>query len=405
MLFFKLAWKNLFRNKRRTLLTALAIGIGVASLMLTDALMIGMMENMIRSATATYLGEGQIHRNGFRKTFEVEKTIVNHENIIENLRKEKDLTDFAPRTVSYAMITSPSNVDSVMLSGIDPVHEKNLSKIDEAVIKGSYLDTKDDSKILIGKKLAEILEVEVGDKIVLTVAQAETGELSQEMFRVGGIFRFGIREMDRGMAFIQLEKSQKLLGLGNKIHEIALKFSDIKLTMEPLPFFGRYSKDDNEALSWTQLLSELSSIIELSQFSVWIFAVILFLVVAAGVVNSLFMSLYERMFEFGVLRAVGTRPFQMALLIIFEACALSIVSIVIGSIIGTVVNLILIYTGIDYTGTEFVGVTFGVIYPVFHIKQYIIYPFVLFVFTILVGIYPAIHAAKITPSKAMKKGL
>jgi len=226
------------------------------------------------------------------------------------------------------------------------------------------------------------------------------------MFRVGGIFRFGIREMDKGMAFIDLKKSQQLLGIDDRVHEIAFVFNDIKLSSNrEHPIWKKYSTDGNETVSWTTFISELSSALDMMDFSLYILAVILFGVVAAGIVNTLFMSLYERMFEFGVLKAVGTRPIQMAKLVIFEAAALSIVSIVIGSTIGGIITMILTKTGIDYSGTEFLSVTMDVIYPVIDIKQFTLYPVMLLIFTVVIGLYPALHAAKITPSKAMKKGL
>ena len=123
-----------------------------------------------------------------------------------------------------------------------------------------------------------------------------------------------------------------------------------------------------------------------------------------GIINTLFMSLYERMFEFGVLRAVGTRSSVMALLIIFEAGALAALSVVLGIILGALATLIMTRVGINYIGIEFSGVTFRhLLYPVFEIKQYVIYPIVVFVFTILMGLYPAIFAARMSPAKAMRR--
>ena len=132
------------------------------------------------------------------------------------------LSEFSPRTVSFGMLSSTAGVNSVMLYGIDPDREKNISMIDEAIRQGEYLDIESKRQILIGIKAAETLEVELGDRIILTVAQAETGELSQEMFRLSGIFQMGIREADSGMAFINIKKAQQLLAIGNRSHEIAL---------------------------------------------------------------------------------------------------------------------------------------------------------------------------------------
>lgn len=406
-MFVKLAWRNIFRNKRRTIIAGTAIGIGLASLIFTDALMIGMEINIIESATSTFLGEGQIHREGFRQTYGVEKTINDLDEVVSGLEKEKIVTGFSLRTYSPAMISSPANVSSVELVGFDPSREKNLSKIDEAITEGSYFSGDGERDIVIGRKLAEILEVEIGDRVVVTVSQAETGELSQEMFRISGIYFFNSREMDRGMAFVRLNKSQQMLGIGDKIHEIALKFIDISLSRnKQLPFWDKYSVNGNEAVGWNVVLPQMESVFALSRFSVYIMGLILFGIVALVIINTLFMSLKERMFEFGVLRAVGTRPLGMARLIIFEAGALAVISIVLGIILGFAVTYIFTLTGIDYRGIEYLGVTFQeMLYPVIKIDQFLIYPVSLFILTCLVSVYPALIAARMSPVTAMRQGL
>jgi ABC-type antimicrobial peptide transport system permease subunit len=196
-----------------------------------------------------------------------------------------------------------------------------------------------------------------------------------------------------------------MLGLGSNIHEIALIFSDSQYARDKTnPFWQEYSVQDNEALSWTELLPQLEGALELSQFSTFIVGIVLFGVVALGIINTLFMSLHERIFEFGVLRAVGTRPGVLAMLILFEAGALAILSIVIGSVLGYIITYVPAQTGIDYVGIEIVGVTFReLLYPVIQIRQFLIYPVVVFFLTIVVGVYPAVYAARIQPAEAMRR--
>lgn len=404
-LYLKLAVRNLFRNKRRTFIAGTAIGIGLAALIFTDALIIGMEENMVASATETFLGDGQIHRAGFRESFAVESTIADQAEVIEQLKRESVVSRFTRRIMSFAMITSPSNFSSVNMVGIDPSSERYLSQIDEAITAGSYFAGNGKHDILIGSKLAEILEVGIGSRVVLTVAQAYSGDLSQEMFRVSGIYHFNVQEMDRSMVFVRLSQAQQMLGLGDGIHEIALRFADPGHGRDQsLPFWNRYSQHGNEAVSWTVLLPELEAAFELSHFMTWIVGLILFGVVALGIINTLFMSLHERMFEFGVLRAVGTRSSAMARLIIFEAGALAGLSIILGTVLGFLVTSITAKIGIDYTGIEFSGVTFReLLYPVLQADQFVIYPLAVFLFTVLMGLYPALFAAKMSPAKAMRR--
>ncbi len=401
----KLAWRNIFRNKRRTLIAATAIGIGLAALIFIDALMIGMTENMVRTATASFLGDAQIHQEGFRDAQEVSLTIQALDEVTEGLAQEGIVEHFTQRTLAPGMITSPASVSAIILVGVHPPTEKFLSKIDDALTEGAYFEADNSRDIVIGAKLAEILEIGLRDRVVVTVAQAESGDLSQEMFRVSGIYHFAGEEMNSGMAFVRIQKAQEMLGIGNAAHEIAIKFTSIAYSQDPtLPFWAAYSEHGNEALSWTELMSQLTAILEMTKYSKYIMAVILFGVVVFGIINTLFMSLYERMFEFGVLRAVGTRPFGMARVILFEAGALAVVSIALGMILGFLVTALLSRIGIDYTGIELVGVTIQeFIYPTLTVEQFMIYPVWLFVFTIIAGLYPARYAAKMSPADAMRR--
>jgi putative ABC transport system permease protein len=403
--YIKLAWRNIFRNKRRTLITGIAIGLGLASLIFIDALIIGMKVNMVHAATASFLGEGQIHNRQFRETHEVELTISNHEQVINNLRQDSIIEHFTERVMSIGMITSPANVNSVTMFGINPATEPYMSQIDEAIVEGGYFESDDQQNIIIGSKLAELLEVGLGDRVVLTVAQAHSGDLSQELFRISGMYQFNIKEMDRGMAFVRLPKAQEMLGLESEIHEIALKFTKPEYGQDTnLPFWDMYSNNINEAIPWTRLMPQLDAALRFADFSIFLIGVILFGVVSLGIINTLFMSLHERMFEFGVLRAVGTRPLAMGQLVVFEAGALAIISIILGSIIGFVVTSIIAGTGIDYTGIEYAGITFKeLLYPVLEVRQFIVFPIAVFILTLLVGLYPAVYAARISPAEAMRK--
>ena len=401
----KLAWRNIFRNKRRTIIAATAIGIGLTALIFVDALMIGMKENMIRTATGSFLGDAQIHREGFRDEQEVSLTIEALDEVTENLEKEDSVEHWTQRTLASGMITSPANVSAISLVGIHPPSEKFLSQIDDAIMEGVYFEGDNSRDIVIGAKLAEILEIGLEDRVVVTVAQSESGDLSQEMFRVSGIYNFADEGINSGMAFVRIEKAQEMLAIGNNVHEIAVKFTSIAYTQDPtLPFWEAYSQHGNEALSWTELMTQLSAMLGMMQYSKYIMGGVLFGVVIFGIINTLFMSLYERMFEFGVLRAVGTRPFGMARVILFEAGALAVVSIVLGTLLGFLVTALLAHTGIDYTGIEMMGVTMQeFIYPVMTIEQFIIYPVWLFIFTIIAGLYPARYAAKMSPAAAMRR--
>ncbi|MFQ5498764.1 MAG: ABC transporter permease [Candidatus Zixiibacteriota bacterium] len=407
VLYAKLAWRNLFRNKRRTIIAGTAIGIGLASLIFVDGVMLGMEKNMTASATSSFLGEAQIHAAGYRDARESALVIHNLNSVLTTLEHSDIVDRSTVRVFSLATISSPGNIAAVSLVGIEPSTEQYLSQIDDAMIEGAYFEGDDRHDLTIGSRLAEILEVVIGDRVVVTVAQSDGGDLSQEMFRVSGIYHFNANDMDRAMAFVRISSAQKMLAIGSDVHEIALTFVDRNLAQnDSLPFWEELSRYNNEAVSWQILLPQIQAALELVGFTMLLVGLILFGVVSLGIVNTLFMSMYERMFEFGVLRAVGTPPFAMAQQIMLEAASLAVVSVVIGSLIGWGVTYYALVTGIDYRGIEYSGITIRtLLYPVLELRQFVFYPLVTGFLTVVVGLYPAVYAARLSPAKAMRRSM
>ena len=403
----KLAWRNIFRNKRRTLLSGLAVGIGLASMIFVLGIYDGMLKSMIRTATDSFLGEGQIHAVGFMDTNEVELTINNFSAIDSELSKEPDIAKHTPRTLAFGMLTSPADVSTALIYGIDPLREPDLSKLDEAMREGEYLGTDDMRGILVGSEAAANLEIGLGDRVVLTVAQAGTGELSQELFRVRGIFQYNIKEADSAMMYIHIDKARAMLGIGETAHEIALKFTDIELAgNRELPFWDKYSKDGNEALGWNDIVPQLDSIVGMTDIGAYIIGTLVFCIVALTIMNTLFMSLYERMYEFSVLRAIGTRPLGMATLIFLEAIMLGVVSAFMGAALGLALTGYFAINGIDYRGIEFASVTITeLLYPTIIPRHYITVPLLVIGFAAVAAIYPAWFAARLRPAESMRRSL
>ncbi len=383
------------------------MGIGLAGLIFYDGLFLGMKDSFIRSATGSFLGEAQIHRGGFRATEEVSATIMNLDSALMDLKTEPYVAAFTVRTLSLAMLTSTADVASVLLVGVKPDLERAISRVAAAIRQGDFFQSGSEQDIVIGSKLADSLGVTLGDRVVITASQAHSSDLAQDMFRVSGIFDLNVKEIDSGMAFVRLEKSQRLLGIGPNAHEIALKFKSLKMSENKnLAFWQKYSRDGNEALSWTDLLPQLKVIFDLTGIIRLVMAGLMIAVVFFGIINTLFMSLYERLFEFGVLRAVGTRPGGIRKLVLFEAASLGVLSAGVGIVLSLIIQLVTARTGIDYRGIEFAGATIqDILYPVMRLYQYVIYPAGLCVFTFLIGLYPALVAIKMPISEALRRSL
>jgi ABC-type lipoprotein release transport system permease subunit len=406
MLTLKLAWRNLFRNTRRTVLTCLLIGFSLMALILTDGMILGMTEVMVGGITHTLAGEAQVHKKGFLDNFDIDLYLDNPDSIIEVIEQDESVADYAPRTMVGAMIASTYNVTGGLIYGVDASRELGVSKIKGAIIEGSYL-TGSEREILIGKPMAELLEVGLRDRIVITASEVDTSEITQELFRVSGIFEFGPREMDENFAFINLPEAQSFLAMGNKVHEIAIRFKapdDAK--NRDLPLYKSLNKGEVEALGWLDYNASLGAMIEMTNYATVIVGMILFLLASLGVINSMFMSIYERLYEFGVIKAIGSRPSQIMQLVLCEALLLGIVSCLFGVIFGYGLSSYFAENGIPMGRMEVSGVVLdGNIYTQLSLHQFINYPIYVTLLTLAAALYPASFAARIVPSEALQRSL
>lgn len=402
-----LAFRNLFRNTRRTVLTVMLIGFSLTALIAFDGVMRGMITLMVDNITGTLTGEAQIHRVGYRENLDVDLYIDNANEIEVQLQQDTSLQAYAPRVISGAMISSSYNVGAGIVYGVDDVLEQTVSKVREAVVSGEYLSG-EDSELLIGVSMAELLEVGLGDRIVLTLSEVDNGELAQALFRVSGIIEFGVRELDENFAFINIAAARQTLGMSEQqTHEFAMKFiTPLDMANTNSPLLDELNGGEIEALNWLDLNPDISLILEISRYSSVLIGAVLFLLASLGVINSMFMSIYERIYEFGVIKAIGTRPGDIRNLILFEALFLALISCVMGIGLGAAIGAYTSTNGIAFGEMEFSGISLNnAIFTEFHIIQFTQFPFYVVLLTVIAAIYPARFASRIIPSDALQRSL
>ena len=406
MLTIKLAWRNLFRNTRRTLLTVLLIGCSLAAMIMTDAIVIGMSRVLIDSVTHTLLGEAQVDRKGFRDAFDSSLMLDNAASLEHTVANAPSVSGWAPRVITGGMISSTYNVASGLIYGVDATRELGVSRIKDAVVKGRYLSGKP-GEILIGDAMAQLLEVGLGDRIVITVAQPGSGDLSQALFRVSGILHFGTREFDDRFVFINLAKAQQVLGMHNQLQQIAIRFKHPADARNPnLPLYKELNHGDVEAVNWLEINPGIASVLGWTDYSSTIVALVLFLLASFGVINSMFMSIYERIYEIGVIKAIGTRPRALLELVLAEAVLLALLGAAFGAALGFGLGSWFSQHGIPFGNYELSGVMLSDnIRTVLKPYQFIDYPVYVILLTILAAIYPARFASKIVPAEALQRSL
>ena len=406
MLSLKLAWRNLFRNTRRTILTSLLIASSLVSLILVDGMILGVIDVMVGSITRTLEGEAQVQHKDFRTNLEVEYFIEDPGPLIGIIKADDEVSGYAPRVIIGGMIASSYNTTGGLIYGVDAKRELNVSRIRDAMVEGEYL-TGNGRELLMGALMVELLEIEIGDRLVITAATVDTNEITQELFRLTGVFEFGPEDMDENLVFINLDKAQTLLGMEGHLHQIALQFLDPELSKDPeLPLFHSLSGDGIEARGWLDLQPAIGAMIEMSNYSTLIIGIVLFLLASLGVINSMFMSIYERIYEFGVAKAIGTTPRQIIQLVLFEAFLLAMISCAFGLACAYILGDYFSENGIPMGKMEMSGVVFdGNMYSRMEPYQFINFPIYVTLLTMAAAAYPAVFASRIVPTQALQRAL
>jgi ABC-type lipoprotein release transport system permease subunit len=397
-----LAWRNIWRNTRRTLITALAIGLGLGTMLFSLAWMVGMNRHLVETLTASRLGQAQIHAPGFRQTRQEELTIPQGRTVLKQARSLPKIAGAAPRLFAIGLAAMGDRSVNVELMGVDLDQEPKVTNWRERLVAGAY--PAGPNQVLLGDDLARRMELEVGSKLVLTVARVGSGDLEAVLTRVAGVVYTGNPSLDKRTVIAPLGLVQKIIGLPGAFHEIALRFrvdglnrAELGSLLAPLEDLGL------DVQAWPALVPVVASMLDLQGLYLAISVVLIFGLVAFGIVNTMSMSLLERFKEFGVLRAIGTSPPRLAGLILAEAGSIGIVGCALGLGLGAGFSLWLGRRGVVLGGVEAMGVSFGhAFYPSLDPVQAGVMVLVFLVLTPLVALGPALRAARVEPVRALR---
>lgn len=400
----KLAKRNIFRNSRRTLLTLLLISSCLVAMLFTDSFTRGMQLTMIQLSTDSLMGQAQIHREGYRDNPDVDAVIPNFSQLKTKLDKAGQVQSYASRAISGAMFSSAYDVSGGLLYGVVATQESQVTDIDTKIVEGAFLSGGKD-EIIIGKDLADRLQISLGDRFVATLSRAQDGELAQVLFRVSGIFSFGDRNLDSGLAFANYQVVSSALAVTSP-HEVAVRFNQLAVVNEPDNPVWAIKDEGQSFVPWFKIAPELASVLDLTNYSTLITSMILFVLVAFSVTNTMFMSIFERQREFGIQLAVGTnRSFLMGQ-IIAEGAIIGCIGAFIGIVLGVLVITWGSIYGIEYSEIEFSGVTVAKpIYTLIDVGSVLSLSFALWLVVVLACIYPAVHASRLSPAIAMRSSL
>jgi len=406
----KIAWRNLWRRKRRTLITGISIGFGVMLAVTFTGTGDYGYTNMINTSAIMGLGHVTIEPHGYNQTPSLDKRLRKTGQIRERVLAMPGVNDAIVRIMGQAMFASASKTIGGVFMGIDPAQESpEQNLLIRSLVQGELFSGKDSRGVVVGSKMAEKLNLRIGKKLVYTTTDV-SGEIVSEIARVIGIFKTGVNEVDGGMVLLPINSLRATLHYdAQDATLLAVIINDQRYAERMRDNISLAEGDPQiEVLSWQQTQAELAGVITMDRSGNYISQFLIGLLIAAGILNTLLMSVLERTREFGVMMAVGMSPRTLFMLVVVESLWLAIIGIVIGIIITAPWYAYLYYVGLDFSGAIGEDYSAGgiLVDPLIRIRLYkesiIAILTGVFSFTLLAGLYPAWRAGRIPPVESLK---
>jgi len=405
-----IAWRNLWRRKRRTLITGISIGFGVMLAVTFTGTGDYGYTNMINTSAIMGLGHVTIEPHGYNQTPSLDRRLRKTGQIRERVLAMPGVNDAIVRITGQAMFASASKTIGGMFMGIDPAQESpEQNLLIRSVVQGEVFSGKDSRGVVVGSKIAEKLNLRIGKKLVYTTTDVY-GEIVSEIARVTGIFKTGVNEVDGGMVLLPINSVRTTLHYdAQDATLLAVIINDQRYAERMRDTISLAEGDPQiEVLSWQQTQTEMAGIITMDRSGNYISQFLIGLLIAAGILNTLLMSVLERTREFGVMMAVGMSPRTLFMLVVVESLWLAIIGIVIGIIITAPWYAYLYYVGLDFSGAIGEDYSAGgiLVDPLIRIRLYkesiIAILSGVFSLTLLAGLYPAWRAGRIPPVESLK---
>ncbi len=404
-MYLQLAWRNIWRNTRRTTVILVAVIIGIWSMILLGALMRGIAAGMIKNGISTLTGHLQIHHIGYRDDPAIETSMTDPQMIENALTLVLPIEAmWATRVRVNAVASNARHSSGVTLVGIDPLSEARVSFIGKAISKGRYLEQSDPNGILVGAALLDKFETKLGRKLVL-MSQNTSGEIASRAFHIVGIFNAEMQATEKQFVFVTRPASQQMLNLGHGISEISVilpEKTDISAIISALK--DALPQDQYEVHSWRELLPFQTAYLRILDGFIWIWYLVVFVAMGFGIVNTTLMAVFERMREFGQLKALGMNPWWILRAVLTESFLLLFSGMIIGNILAFLSIYLLSGIGIDLSamaaGAEYAGMS-RIIYPAIEFKDIMMANSIVMLLGLLVSAYPATKAARFMPVKAL----
>jgi ABC-type lipoprotein release transport system permease subunit len=406
-LFFRLAWRNLWRHRRRTMIVVIAIGFTMMLMLIYDGMMAGFNQAIYANAIKVMGGNIQAHAAGYRET-EDENPLVplaDDTRIVEAALALPQVEAASRRIQTTGMATSPEGAFGVAIIGIEPEQEQkvNLLAQPENIVEGRFLTSADRDSAFVGRGLAVAMGVGEGDRITL-VGRSATEQMRRRTLTVVGVYDLNMPDLEKQSIYLSLGEAQDLYELNGKTTEVVIMLK--RLGQEPAvlrqltPQFPASEID-----SWKTNYPELQNMIATKSKAMDMFSLIMLAIAGIGILNLLLMAVFERTREIGVLGALGMKPRQITLLFLLEGAGMGLLGVGFGIALGLIANLALSRIGFDYSQftsmSEYTALISGKLYTTLGTENLLFRSLTALVISIAAAIYPAREAARNEPAKAL----
>ena len=398
-----LAWKNVWRKKKRSLIIVAAIAFGLWGGLFSDAIMMGMAESMVETAIGRDLGHVQIHKPGYDKDRDVRNFIPMGEKVLRACREINNVKSAAGRTIVMGIAASPASSFGVQITGIIPQETAAITDINTQITEGEYFSAGKKNQILIGRKLATRLNLNIRSKVVLSFQDLK-GNIAYIACRVIGIFKTSSTPFDESHVFVQQEDLFRIMESDPVYHEIVIRAENSEV-IDSVKYAIAAAFPDLQVESWVDLAPELAYMADITGLYSYIFVGIILFALLFGITNTMLMSVVDRIREFGVLLAIGMKRGRIFVMIVIETLFLSFTGAVCGVVIGLISIAYYGDNGIDLssisTSLESMGMS-TMLHPYLPFTMYVVLTIMIVITANIAALIPALKAIRLVPSEAIR---
>lgn len=405
-MYFTLAWRNIWRNKRRSYITIASITFAVMLACAMRSVQLGSYERMIETAARFFTGYIQIHKNGYWEDKTIDNSFSYTEDLIEKVASVEGVLEVVPRIESFALASYDQKTKGTMVLGIDPEKEHKLTEVKDKLIEGEYLKA-DDQSIMIAKGLADYLRVGIGDSVVL-IGQGYHGTNAVGIYPVSGIMKFPVPEQNNSTIYLPLKEAQWLYATGDQLSSLSLVIDKANHVDRIVAGFSKdVDLEAYEVMGWKELMPELVQGIEIDNLSSKVMIWILYIVIGFGMFGTFLMMTAERMYEFGVLLSIGMKRIKMQFVIFLEMALMATIGVIAGVMISLPFIIYYHFHPIYFGGEMQAAIEdFGVEAAYYFSMQPSLFynqAWAIFLMAGILSLYPLIVIHRLKPVKAMRE--